>query len=293
MTDQGVAPGRRKIEMETVIEAPIEKVWKALVEGEELSRWYPFAARVTPGAGGSVWMSFGPGMEGEEKIEIWEPPRHLRTIQPRMEFPGPDGAAIALGPYVVDYHLEARGGQTVLRFVHSGFGSSTWEDEWYDSFSNGWPIMFAGLKLYLERHFGVPRRVVWAKRNITLSPADAWARLMSKEGLLGDTAPADLKVGQRYSLRPASGDVFQGELQRLDPNYFRATVENLNHALLGVAVERCLGPCQVGVMLAAYGLPEAELKAFEVRWNALLEKLFPEEASTKPAYECSPGSGAS
>lgn len=287
MSNEATARGRQ-IEMEIELDAPVEKVWKALVEGQELSRWYPFEARVTPGVGGAVWMSFGPGMEGEEKIEIWEPNRHLRTIQPRMEIPGigPEGAAVAFGPYAVDYYLEARGGKTFLRFVHSGFGSSTWEDEWYDSFANGWPFMFAGLKLYLERHFGEPRRLAWVRRGITIPAAEAWARLMSSDGLLGDTPPASLRVGQRYSLRAATGDRFEGELQRNDPGYFRATVENLNRALLGVAIEKCLGPVQVHVMLSAFGVPETELEGFRERWEKLLAKLFPEEANTEPAWQC-------
>lgn len=288
MASEATAPGGRKVEMEVILDAPVEMVWKALVEGEELSRWYPFEARVTPGVGGAVWMSFGPGMEGEEKIEIWEPNRHLRTVQPRIEIPGmgPEGAAVAFGPYAVDYYLEARGGKTFLRFVHSGFGSSTWEDEWYDSFANGWPFMFAGLKLYLERHFGTPRRTIWVRRNILISPAEAWARLMAKDGLLGETPLANLRAGQRYSLRPATGDHLEGELQRLGPCRFLATVDGMNHALLGVAVEKCLGPCQAGVVLSTFGVPEAEVEAFGKRWEELLVRLFPEEASTKPAWEC-------
>lgn len=289
MTGEAARPGGRRIEYEVVIDAPVEKVWQALVEGDHLSRWYPHAARVTPGAGGSVWMSFGAGMEGEEKIEIWEPNRRLRTVQPRMEMPvGPNGEAVGFGPYLVDYHLEARGGKTILRFVHSGFGSNTWEDEWYDSFANGWPFMFAGLRLYLERHYNKPRRVAWVRRSITIPPADAWARLLSREGMLGDTPATSLRAGERYSLRPATGEQWTGELQRLDSCYFRATVENLNHALVGVAVEKCLGPVQAHVMLSTFGVAEDELKAFRERWAALLARLFPEEASTKPAWECNP-----
>jgi len=291
MTGEVTKAGSRKIETEVLIDAPVERVWQALVEGEHLARWYPHEARVTPGAGGAVWMSFGPGMEGEEKIEIWEPQKHLRTTQPRMELPvGPDGANVAFGPYSVDYYLEARGGQTVLRFVHSGFGSSTWEDEWYDSYANGWPFMFAGLKLYLERHYGKPRRMAWARRSITVSPAEAWPRIMSKEGLLGDVPAASLRGGRQYTLRAATGDHLEVDVQRSEPCRFLATVANLNHALLGVAVEKCLGPVQAHVMLSTFGVPETEVNEFKQRWETLLAKLFPEEAGSKPAWECAPPS---
>lgn len=36
------------------IEAPIERVWRALTEAAELERWFPLEARVEPGEGGSI-----------------------------------------------------------------------------------------------------------------------------------------------------------------------------------------------------------------------------------------------
>lgn len=33
-------------------------VWRALTEAEELTRWFPLQARVTPGEGGEIWMSW-------------------------------------------------------------------------------------------------------------------------------------------------------------------------------------------------------------------------------------------
>ncbi len=48
----------RAVEREIEIDAPVGAVWKALTDAEELTRWFPLNAGVTPGVGGSVWMSW-------------------------------------------------------------------------------------------------------------------------------------------------------------------------------------------------------------------------------------------
>jgi hypothetical protein len=111
----------RNVESHIEINAPAEVVWKALADAEELTRWFPLQARVTPGLGGSVWISWGPPYEGEAKIEIWEPNRRLRLVEMRSSFTeaaleqtsteagaAAEGAssAHAAVPIAVDYFLE-------------------------------------------------------------------------------------------------------------------------------------------------------------------------------------------
>jgi uncharacterized protein YndB with AHSA1/START domain len=48
-----------RIEKEIEINAPIEQVWKALTEGDGLKNWFPLEARVTPGVGGKIFLSWG------------------------------------------------------------------------------------------------------------------------------------------------------------------------------------------------------------------------------------------
>ena len=43
---------------EIAIDAPEEAVWKAIVDGEELTRWFVDAAKVEPGVGGSFRLSW-------------------------------------------------------------------------------------------------------------------------------------------------------------------------------------------------------------------------------------------
>ncbi len=54
----------RAIKKEVLIDVAPDVVWRALTEADELSRWFPVEARVAPGAGGSIWLSWGGGAEG-------------------------------------------------------------------------------------------------------------------------------------------------------------------------------------------------------------------------------------
>ena len=69
----------RSIEIEIPISASPEAVWKALTDPGELTRWFPLEARVEPGEGGAIALSWGGGMDGENRIRIWQPNRRLQT----------------------------------------------------------------------------------------------------------------------------------------------------------------------------------------------------------------------
>src|SRR5436189_5816676 len=120
----------RTVRKEVRIKAPASAVWKALTDAEELVRWFPLDARVKPGVGGGIWVSWGPGMEGDGKISIWEPGRHLQQ----------ESKSMTGEPLTLDYYIETEGGETVVRLVHSGFGEgAAWDDE-YDSIDAGWGL---------------------------------------------------------------------------------------------------------------------------------------------------------
>lgn len=56
------------------VEASPERVWKALTDAAELVRWFPLEARVEPGEGGTVFMSWKNEYAGESKILAWRRP---------------------------------------------------------------------------------------------------------------------------------------------------------------------------------------------------------------------------
>ena len=266
----------RTVETQIEINAPVEAVWKALTEAEEITRWFAPEARVQPGVGGHIWMSWGAPWEGENKIEIWEPNRHLRTTWPFAP-PQAEGEAAPV-PLTVDYYLESRGGKTVLRLVHSGFGYGAGWDEEFDGVRRGWGYELRSLRFYLERHRGTPRRVAWVRHRVYLSPEEAWKRLMSPEGLLTQGAIAGLKEGDAYSVTAATGDTFRGKVLANNPPLdFGGSAENLGDALFRLGNENSGdGGREIWFWLGAYGRPAEEIDAYKARWAAHLQKLFPE-----------------
>src|SRR5262245_8221050 len=119
----------RKLDQSISINAPAAQVWKAIAEAEGIRNWFSFDAKVEPGVGGKIWWSFGPGMEWDSPITIWEPGKHLQTASDM----GPD-----LPPFAVDYIIEGKGDTTVLRIVTSGFGDDKGSDEMYYGMEAGW-----------------------------------------------------------------------------------------------------------------------------------------------------------
>ncbi len=259
-----------KIEFSLEINAPVETVWKALTDAEELANWFPLEARVTPGKGGAIWVSWGDGMEGEAPIEAWEPNSHFRWVE------GENPAT----QVVIDFFLETKEGKTVLRLVDSGFGpGANWKD-YYNSKHCGWDFELRSLRHYLEHHRGKKRHAVWARKKISLSREDAWNRLLGPEGLVREGSLQDLKADERYSVTAATGDRFEGVVHTFYPKWqFGATVENLNDSLLRVELEPGGAESLTAyVWLSTWGSPKEEVTAFRDRWAAQLQKLFPERA---------------
>jgi uncharacterized protein YndB with AHSA1/START domain len=261
----------RTIDVTFEIAAPPEAVWKALTEARELERWFPLQSRVTPGKGGEIVLSWGPPWEGKGTIEIWEPGKHLRTTWP---FHGPEHAG---SPLATDYYLEGKGGVTVLRLVHSGFGSgANWDGE-YDGTRRGWQFEMRSLRHYLEKHRGEDRAVALAAHQIPLEPAEAWARLASRAGLVAEGSLHELREGDRYAVRTASGDALRGVVcVSSPPTDFSGTVENLGNALWRVGIEKYPSGNEIWLWLSTYGATRSEVPAIRERWRALLARLFPE-----------------
>jgi len=241
----------RTVETELEIDASVDAVWKALTDARELTRWFPLQAKVKPGKGGAMWVSWGQPFEGESTIEIWEPGRHLRTGWPFTASPDGDPR-----PLVVDYFLEGRGGKTVLRLVHSGFGvGAKWDNE-YEGVTRGWAFELRGLRHYLENHAGKDRRTIWVSKPTSLSPAEAIARVIGPEGRVVRGSIEGLKEGDPYRLELVGmNQHMEGVVDiNMRPRSFAATVKNLNNAYFRCDMENCGGGEMVWVWFSTYGL---------------------------------------
>lgn len=250
----------KEVTAEITIDADAETVWRAVAEGEQIKQWFTLDARVTPGAGGAIWMSFGEGMEWETPIEIWEPGRRLRTADP---------APVNLA---VDYFIEAKGGETVVRLVHSGFGADAWEDE-LETLDAGWRTFLAALKNYLERHRGESREVAYFRHPVVPLPRpDAFQRVMNAFGFDPARIPSS---GERYDVTTKLGDRLQGtiDVSKYGIN-LSGRVENWNDAFLMIEIEPGRGRCRPSAWLSLYGADGSNAPALQARLTELLTGAF-------------------
>lgn len=245
----GTEEETRSVKDAVEIEAPPERVWRSLTEAAELERWFPLEARVEPGEGGSIWMSWKNEYAGESEILVWDPPRRLRITW------GGEGSG-----QVTDYLLEGSEGRTLLRVVTSGFPTDPSWDEWVEGTRFGWRYELRALKHYLEEHEGEDREVVYLRRRVTLPRRQAWERLFSARGL-----------GER----PLGGAPFDVT----PPRQYAAVVDDPPGAMIRVSTEPCMpgtDGCDVTLFLTAWGDQEERLARLEATWSPLLEELFPE-----------------
>jgi uncharacterized protein YndB with AHSA1/START domain len=243
----------RSHEHEIEIHAPVEDVWRALVDPEELARWFAPEAQVEPGPGGRVRLAWGEEMAGESRIVCWEPGRRLQLVSDPSDgqLPPPDE------PVVEDYLLETRGGTTVLRLVHSGIPESSAWDGFYESTRRGWPLVLRSLRHYLERHPGKPRRDRFVMVPLALPREEAWDALTGPDGLgAGELPPA----GERYAVTSPDGDRLEGQvLLHVPGRTLQLTVETLGDGLVALALDESASGTFAWVSVATFGNGDSEV----------------------------------
>lgn len=250
---------KRIIEKQLTIHASPEAVWKALTDAEQITGWFSPEARVTPGQGGAIVMSWGPGFEIETPIEIWEPGRRLMTGSPKR-------------PIKVDYVLEGRGDTTVLSLVQSGFGDSAdWDDE-FDNTNRGWDIFLDNLRAYLKRRAGASCRQGIVTFPVEGPPEIIWTRLLGPRGFGVGVAAAS--TGTRVDCVTGAGDPIVGHvsLARV-PSAFVLDAENLD-ARFYFTLERYGGQPSLFSAVYVYGspTPKVDFAALHARLESMLQK---------------------
>ncbi|HTP86050.1 MAG TPA: SRPBCC domain-containing protein [Bryobacteraceae bacterium] len=228
---------------ETVIEIPatVEEVWKAITEGSEVHRWFAPEVRTDPRVGGDWVVSWGPGMEGNGKIEVFDAPRHLRVVSRR----GPDGVPLAM-----DFYVEGDAGTTTLRLVHSGFLETTdWDGE-FNGTRAGWPIFFRILYHGLTWHKGVDGRAVDIY-GMSPQPLDRTWELLA----------------------PARAEKLAGE----QPPYVAWWVwPEKNNALVHVSCTAYGDKTMYWVSVGTFGLSAEAQEQIRAEWQGRLAAIFPE-----------------
>ncbi len=148
--------------VEVVVEAPAERVWRALREPRELRRWHGWEY----GEGG--------GLDGE-----------IRQIY--LDGVRVDAARLTLDTGAGVFTLEPRGATTAVRVART---APEGREDWgglYDEINEGWTSFVQQLRYYLERHPDEERRTIHLEREIPVPQGERWFSSEHQTGvLLGD-----------------------------------------------------------------------------------------------------------
>ena len=144
-----------QIERETVIAAPVERVWAVLTEAEHVGRWFSDAgAEIDLRPGGAIVLRWEEMGTGRARIVDVEPQlRFSYRWAPIREHWGeePDESNSTL----VEFTLAAEGDGTRLKVIESGFEALEGTDEQrrasHEMNTEGWETQLGNVKRYVEK----------------------------------------------------------------------------------------------------------------------------------------------
>lgn len=215
----------RSHHFEVEIQASPEEVWDLITTGEGIKRWFAPEASVTPGEGGKIFLSWGPGMEGEAPITIWEPGRRFGWKEQHGDAP----------PKTVEMILEAKsGGTTILRLVHSGFGADASFDNEYDSTLGGWRSFLRLIQHECAENQSLPARHLFRMQFLERDRVQLLQTLLARIGYS--------QTGDRYTAHVPNGPAIQGRVLLDKPaGYLMLSLDAPHAGALALFSEAC-GP---------------------------------------------------
>lgn len=114
-----------QIERETLIEAPLDVVWRIVTEPDQINRWFSDEAQLDLRVGGQGRLVWTGRSSYPIQVEVVDPPRRFafRWLHPDHR------KAEAANSTLVEFTLSQEGSNTRLRVVESGFDQIDWSDE--------------------------------------------------------------------------------------------------------------------------------------------------------------------
>jgi len=144
-----------QIERETVIAAPVERVWAVLTEAEHVGRWFSDAgAEIDLRPGGEIVMRWSEHGVGRARIVDVDPPRRFSyrwaAIREHWGEEPDDGNST-----LVVFTLAAEGDGTRLTVVESGFealeGTGRQRRDALERNTEGWEHQLESVREYVAR----------------------------------------------------------------------------------------------------------------------------------------------
>lgn len=136
----------RTIRDEITIDAPPERVFKALTEAEAMEHWLATNVESDPRHGGRFKYEFEFGDPANNNVQQGEylAVDEARRVELPWVFP------FAPKQTRVSYTLVPEGEATRVAFEHAGFEEGEPWDGAYERFTGGWRMFLEGLKRYVE-----------------------------------------------------------------------------------------------------------------------------------------------
>jgi len=144
-----------RIERETFIKAPIERVWALITEAQHLGRWFGDAgAEIDLRPGGAMVVRWAEHGASRGRVVAVEP--HTRFSYRWAPFKDPGGEEPDEGnSTLVEFTLRPEGDATRLRVVESDFASLATSEEQrarnHEGNTEGWEHETDELRAYAER----------------------------------------------------------------------------------------------------------------------------------------------
>ena len=227
-----------RVLVEILVAAPIDTVWRALRDPEELRRWFG-------------WEYAG---LAEEVDLIFGPETVATDADHTLRFGGmPDR-----------YTLEAHGNHTIVRLIRS---APVTDPSWtgiYDDVAEGWLTFTEQLRFMLERHHHQERRTLYLNgRAKTAVPLPAQA--------LGLDSVMAVPTGHRYTAKTTMGETLEGAIWFRSPYQLGLTVDAYGDGLIIVGTRPTTAKSPHGggnVVITTYGLDDATFAALRDCWIA-------------------------
>lgn len=242
-----MAEKQDRVIVEMTIAAPVETVWTALRDVDQMMNWFGWDAETLREEIQFIFIDHAEADEANKVVSFGE----YEGSADRIEL------------------LETAGG-TVLRVVRSaptpaGNWSTVYEDTW-----EGWITFFQQLRFYLERHPGTKRRTLFLSGKLPAAGLLPIAALGLGE--LG-TAPAGKAVAYHLPL----GESVSGAAWHHSGHQVAMSVAAWGDGLMVITDKPAPngGPHGGGsAVLTTFGLSDGDFAALEQRWTAWWEQRF-------------------
>jgi uncharacterized protein YndB with AHSA1/START domain len=144
-------PDGSRIRLSTLVDAPVERVWKAWADPADLSRWFADEARGEVVEGGTYTWAFR-SFDSEIDYPV------VRVDEPNLLVLA--GEAPETGPFALEIRVEGNSAGTRVQLVNSGFPEGADDDAGFTDIRSGWTLALGLLQHYVAHHAGAEKGTV-------------------------------------------------------------------------------------------------------------------------------------